>query len=125
MKREQERRFRQRLEAAELKLEIRPVNWLNAPGKSYQAIAKDFAIGGMAIISPLKLKPGKRLLINISNADHRLCALPTTITRVEQQDGDFIYGLKFALGQFPELASRGAYTILQRFEQTLSQASQN
>lgn len=117
--RESERRFRKRYDASPLKLEVRLLNWLGRPGKSHLAIARDFSVGGTAIVSPLKLKQGRRVLINITSDDHSLQSVPATIVRVEEQEGDFIYALKFSMGQIPEIASRGAYAVLQRLELTL------
>ncbi|WP_430461920.1 PilZ domain-containing protein [Thalassolituus sp. LLYu03] len=118
-----ERRFRQRYDASPLKMEIRRISWLGRPGKSEPAIARDFALGGVAILTPHKFKPGKRLLVSIESRDHRLQAIPATVLRCEQQGSDFVCALKFAMGQLPETASRGAYTVLQRLEGTLKAAS--
>lgn len=114
-----ERRFRQRYDASPLKLEIRRLNWFGYPGKAEQAIARDFAMGGMAIISPRRLKPGKRLLLAIESRDHRLQAIPATVLRCDEDGEEFLCALKFAIGQLPETASRGAYIVLQRLEGTL------
>ncbi|MAY15907.1 MAG: hypothetical protein CMI06_11285 [Oceanospirillaceae bacterium] len=118
-----ERRFRQRYDASPLKLEIRMLNLFGRPKKAHMAIARDFAIGGIAIISPLKMKVGKRLLISIESRDHRLQAIPAVIIRAEASGGDYLYALKFAMGQLPEVASRGAYTVLQRLEVSLKSVS--
>lgn len=119
--RESERRFRQRYDASPLKLEIRLLNWFGRPGKTHLAIARDFSIGGVSIISPLKLKQGRRILASITSDEHSLQSVPASIVRVDEQGGDFIYALKFSMGQVPEVASRGAYTVLQRLELTLKE----
>jgi len=114
-----ERRFRQRYDASPLKLEVRKIGLFGRAGKRHQAIARDFSIGGVSIVSPIKMKPGKRLLVSITSDDHSLQAIPATVLRAEPNDGDYLYALKFAMGQIPEAASRGAYTVLQRLEVTL------
>jgi len=114
-----ERRFRQRYDASPLKLEIRQLNWFGRPKKAHQAIGRDFALGGIAIVTPLKLKPGQRLLLTLENLHHRLQSIPATVIRCEAVEGDYLCAVKFALGQLPEPASRGAYTILQHLENTL------
>ena len=118
-----ERRFRQRYDASPLKLEIRQLGWFGRPKKAHHAIGRDFALGGIAIITPLKLKPGKRLLLTLENKDHRLQAVPATVVRTEATQGDYLCALKFAIGELPESASRGVYTILQRLENTLKEPS--
>lgn len=118
-----ERRFRQRYDASPLRLEIRRLSWLGRPGKARQAIARDFAIGGVAAITSLKMKPGQKLLVCIENDDHRLQSVPATVMRCEPLEDNFICALKFAMGQLPETASRGAYTVLQRLEASLKKLS--
>lgn len=118
-----ERRFRQRYDASPLKLEIRQLNWFGQPKKAHHAIGRDFALGGIAIITPLKLKPGQRLLLTLENVHHRLQAIPATVVRCEPVEADYLCALKFSLGQLPEPASRGVYTILQRLETTLKEPS--
>ncbi|MDK2777932.1 MAG: PilZ domain-containing protein [Pseudomonadota bacterium] len=118
-----ERRFRERYNASPLKLEIRKLGWFGQPKKMHQAIARDFAIGGVAIVTPLKLKPGQKLLVSIENNDHRLQAIPAVVMRSEPLEGDYLCALKFSMGQLPETASRGAYTVLQRLEGSLKTAA--
>ncbi|MCA6063945.1 PilZ domain-containing protein [Thalassolituus marinus] len=116
-----ERRFRQRYNASPLTIEVRSLNWLGRPSRPFAAQARNFAIGGMGILTANKLKPGKRLLINLANSDHRLQAIPAVVLRCDQAGDDFICALKFALGELPEPASRAVYTVLQRLEGTLKQ----
>ena len=117
-----ERRFRKRYDAAPLKLEISKLNLFGRAGKRHQAIARDFSLGGVSIVSPIKMKAGKDLLISLTSDDHSLQSVPATVIRAEQQDGDFVYAIKFSMGKIPEAASRGAYTILQRLEINLREA---
>lgn len=116
-----ERRFRQRYDASPLKLELRQLNFFGRAGKRHQAIARDFSLGGVSVISPLRMKPGKRLLVAITSDDHRIQAIPAEVLRAEPCEGDYLYALKFSMGQVPEAASRGAYTVLQRLEGTLKE----
>lgn len=118
-----DRRFRQRYDASPLKLHIRRINWLGMAGKAEEAIARDFALGGIGIITRHKLKAGKQLLLSIESNDHRLEAIPATVLRCDPQGTEFVCAVKFAMGQVPELASRGAYTVLQRLESTLRATS--
>jgi len=116
-----ERRFRQRYDAAALKLEIRAINLLGQPGKRHRAIVRNFSLGGVSILSPLKMREGKKLLLSITSDDHSLQAIPASVIRAEAKDGDYLYAIKFSMGQIPEAASRGAYTVLQRLEVSLKQ----
>lgn len=118
-----ERRFRKRYDAAPLKLEIRTLNVFGRAGKKHPAIARDFSVGGVSIISNIKLKPGKNLLISLTSDDHSLQSVPATVIRAEQHEGDYIYAVRFSMGQIPEAASRGAYTVLKRLEINLREAS--
>ncbi len=118
-----ERRFRQRYDASPLKLEIRRLNWFGRPKKAHHAIGRDFALGGIAIITPLKLKPGQRLLLTLENMHHRLQSVPAVVVRSEMIEADYLCALKFAIGELPEPASRGVYTILKRLETTLKEPS--
>ena len=61
-----ERRFRERYDASPLKLELRNINWLGRATSPYPASACNFALGGIAVITTQKLKPGKRLLLNLA-----------------------------------------------------------
>ena len=114
-----ERRFRQRYDAAPLKLEFRRIGWFGRPKKAHPAIARDFALGGLSMLTPHKLKPGQRILLSLESSDHRLQAVPAEIIRAEAQGNEFLYALKFSLGNLPDSACRSAYNVLQRLELSL------
>ncbi len=117
-----ERRFRQRYDAAPLKLEFCPLSWLGRPKKSHPAIARDFAIGGISMLSPTRLKPGQRILLSLESSDHRLQSVPALVIRAEAQGDEFLCALKFSLGDLPDSVSRSAYNVLQRLELSLKSA---
>lgn len=114
-----ERRFRQRQKSVRLKLEFCRLGWFGRPKKTQAASLHDFAIGGLTMFSDVKLKPGQRLLLNLSSQHHRLQAVPAEVLRCEASGDHFRYALKFSLGGMPEGASRLAYTVLQYLEQGL------
>lgn len=117
-----ERRFRQRYSAAPLKLEFRRINWFGRPKKPHPAIARDFAIGGLSMLSTAKLKQGQRILLSLESSDHRLQSVPALVIRAEAQGDEYLYALKFSLGDLPESVSRSAYNVLQRLELSLKSA---
>lgn len=114
-----ERRFRQRYAAAPLKLEVRQLNMLGRAGRRHLAIARNFSLGGVSMISPIKIKPGKPILISLTSDSHSLQRIPATVVRAERKNGEFIYAVKFSMGSIPEAASRGAYSVLQKLEDAL------
>lgn len=114
-----DQRFRQRYNASPLTLEIRPVNWFGVGGKIHKAVGRNFSIGGISIISPLKLKVGKRLLASLSTANHSLHSVPVTVLRIEEQKDDYIYALKFNMGELSDIASHSAYSVLKQLEESL------
>ena len=119
-----ERRFRQRYDAAPLKIDLRVINVFGRAGKRHEAIARDFSTGGVSIITPLKMKPGKRLIVSLTSDDHSLQAIPAEILRTEKNHDHYIYALRFTMEQMPEAACRGADTVLQRLASTLQQQTQ-
>lgn len=116
-----ERRFRERYDASPLKLELRNINWLGRATSPYPASACNFALGGIAVITTQKLKPGKRLLLNLANDDHRLQSVPAVVLRCDMTGNEYRCALKFTLTDLPEAASRAVYTVLQRLEGSLIQ----
>ena len=114
-----EKRFQPRYDASPLKLEVRPIGWLGVTGKMHRAIARDFALGGIAIISPIKMKLGKQVLLTLENKDHRLDSIPAQIVRIEQDRGDYVYALEFVLNDLSDSASYVTHNVLQKLEFSL------
>lgn len=119
-----ERRFRQRYDAAPLKLELRLINLLGRPGKRHQAVARNFSTGGVSIETQIKMKPGKRVLLSITSDDHSLQAVPAMVLRADSKNELYCYALQFNMEQVSEAASRGADTVLQHLEFTLREYTQ-
>lgn len=118
-----ERRFRQRYTAASLNVEISPLNWLGRPKKTFAVNStRNFAIGGLSVVSPQKLKPGQRLMLTIESHHHRLQAVPAIVLRAEQVNHEYHCALKFTLGELSDKASKAAYAVLQLLELSLKPA---
>lgn len=120
-----ERRFRQRYRATQLTLEIHRIRWLRGPSQPSPATASNFALGGIGIITTRKIKPGKRLLLDLASSDHCLRGIPAVVLRCEPQGREFFCALQFTLDELPAAASQAAYTVLQRIESTLISKAQS
>ena len=114
-----ERRFSQRYDAAPLKVEVRIKKLFWGWHPPHQAIGVDIAHGGIAILSPLKIRTGKRLLLSLGNQTHRLNSVPAVILRQTARDGDFVYGVRFELDPLGPKARASAEVVLQRLLDTL------
>ena len=114
-----ERRFSDRYAGAELKMEIRPLGLFGRPKEKHPALVSNFAIGGVAIMTPLRLKVGQKLQITILSEHHNLKAVPAEVVRYDGKQVDFRYGLKFDLGNLPQTANQNVLFILKQLEQSL------
>lgn len=114
-----ERRYRKRFTAAPLRVLFCRCRWWGRERRYHDAFALDFAAGGMAIRSTIKMKEGTQLLLTLENSNHRLLDVPATVARVEQQEQEYLYGIKFTMGKLPDSSSRSAYSILQHLERSL------
>lgn len=114
-----ERRYRKRFTAAPLRVLFCRRHWWGRERMYHDAFALDFAAGGMAMRSTIKMKEGTLLLLTLENSNHRLLDIPAMVARVEPQDDEYLYGIKFTMGKLPDSKSRSAYSILQHLERSL------
>lgn len=116
-----ERRFRERFDAAPLKLEIRPYGLLGSLKKPHPAFARNFAIGGISIRTPRKMKAGQHVLLNIVSHYHHLQAIPAIVIRTELIEDEWHCAIKFSLGELSDNVRKVAYSVLQHLEVSLKQ----
>ena len=114
-----ERRFSERYAGAELKMEIRTLGLFGRPKEMHPALVSNFAVGGAAIMTPLKLKIGQKLKITLLSEFHNLKSVPAEVIRCDGKQVDFRYGLKFNLSDLPETSLNSATFVLQQIEETL------
>lgn len=114
-----DRRFSDRYNGSRLKLEISRLNWFGRPKDKHPALISNFAIGGVAIITPLKLKVGQQLQLTLKGEFHNLTQVPAEVVRFDGKDSIYQYGIKFSLGHMPQTASQNVLFILKQMESTL------
>ena len=117
-----ERRFSDRYEGAELKLEVRPLGLFGRPKDAHPALVSNFAVGGVAIVTPLRLKIGQKIQITLLSEHHNLKSVPAEVIRYDGKQVDFRYGLKFNLASLPQTANQNVLFILQQMELSLKNA---
>lgn len=117
-----ERRFSNRYQGANLKFELRPRFWFGLKKEKHPALVTNFAAGGAAITTPLKLKIGQRIQVTILSEFHNVRQLPAEIVRYDGKEVDYHYGVRFSLGKLPEVASNNTLFILKQIERTLRPA---
>ncbi len=116
-----ERRFSDRYQGANLKLELSPWRWLSFKREKHPALVTNFAVGGAAISTPLKLKIGQKVIVTILSEHHNIKQLPAEVVRFDGKEVDYHYGLNFRFSQIPETASNNALFVLKQIENTLKQ----
>ncbi len=114
-----ERRFSERFQGASLKVELSPRHWLGLKNEKYPAIITNFAIGGAAITTQLKLKVGQHIKISILSEFHNIKQLPAEVVRFDGKEVDYHYGVRFNFKKVAETASKNALIVLQQIEKNL------
>jgi|TARA_B110000003_G_C16460411_1_gene461614 hypothetical protein len=118
-----DRRFSDRYEGASLKLELRPRYWFGLKKQKSPALITNFSVGGIRIITPLKLKVGQIIHITLLSEFHNIRQLPAEIVRFDGKDSDYHYryGLQFNFKKLPETASNNTVFILKQIELAIQQ----
>lgn len=113
-----DRRFSDRYEGASLKLELRPRFWFGLKKEKSPALVTNFAVGGIAIITPLKLKLGQVIHVTLLSEFHNIRQLPAEVVRIDGKDMEYRYryGLRFNINQLPETASNNTLFLLKQIE---------
>jgi len=119
-----DRRFNERYEGANLKLELRPRYWFGLKKGKSPALVTNFAVGGIAIITPLKLKVGQVIHVTLLSEFHNLRQLPAEVVRFDGKGTDYRYqyGLRFNFNKLPKTASSNTTFLLEQIELTLRQS---
>jgi hypothetical protein len=107
-----ERHFSQRYDAAPLKLELYQRSWLGQWQAPHHAMALEITLGGVSILSPLKLRIGQHLLISLGNRHHSLQQVTAEVIQKSPQGRDFLYGLKFDFSRQSDNSRQSAETLL-------------
>lgn len=113
-----DRRFSDRYEGASLKLELRPRYWFGLKKEKSPALVTNFAVGGMAIITPLKLKLGQVIQVTLLSEYHNIRQLPAEVVRIDGKDTEYRhqYGLRFNFNRLPETACNNTLFLLKQIE---------
>jgi len=113
-----DRRFSDRYEGASLKLELRPRFWFGLKKEKSPALVTNFAVGGIAIITPLKLKLGQVIHVTLLSEFHNIRQLPAEVVRIDGKDMEYRYryGLRFNINQLHETASNNTLFLLKQIE---------
>jgi hypothetical protein len=117
-----ERRFSDRYQGARLKFELQPSYWFGLKKEKQPALVTNFAVGGAAITTPIKLKIGQRIQVTILSEFHNIRQLPAEIVRYDGKEVDYHYGVRFSFGKLPEVASNNTLFILKQIELALRQS---
>jgi hypothetical protein len=116
-----ERRFSDRYQGARLKFELQPRYWFGLKKEKQPALVTNFAVGGAAITTPIKLKIGQRIQVTILSEFHNIRQLPAEIVRYDGKEVDYHYGVRFSFSKLPEIASNNTLFILKQIELALCQ----
>lgn len=113
-----DRRFSDRYEGANVKVELRPKYWFGLKKKKSHALVTNFAIGGISIITPLKLKIGQNINVTLLSEFHNIRQLPAEVIRFDGKDSEYRYryGLQFNFNKIPETASNNTVFLLKQIE---------
>lgn len=117
-----ERRFGDRYQGASLKLELHPKYWFGLKKEKHPALITNFAVGGAAITTPVRLKIGQRIEVTILSEFHKIRQLPAEIVRYDGKEVDYRYGVRFSLEKLPKLASSNTAFLLEQIELALHQS---
>jgi hypothetical protein len=117
-----DRRFNDRYEGASLKLELRPRYWFGLKKEKSPALVTNFAVGGIAIITPLKLKLGQVIHVTLLSEYHNIRQLPAEVVRIDGKNMEYRhqYGLRFNINRLPEIACNNTLFLLKQIELTIS-----
>jgi len=116
-----ERRFSDRYQGASLKFELSPRYWFGLKKQKHPALVTNFAVGGAAISTPLKLKIGQRIQVSILSEFHNIKQVPAEVVRFDGKEVDYHYGVRFSFSRVPETASSNALFVLKQIETALRQ----
>lgn len=113
-----DRRFSDRYEGSRLKLELRPCYWFGLKKAKSPALIINFAVGGVAIMTPLKMKLGEKIHVTLLSEFHNIRQLPAEVIRFDGKDADhrYRYGLRFNFSKLPETASNNTLFLLKQIE---------
>jgi hypothetical protein len=117
-----ERRFNDRYLGASLKLELQPRYWFGLKKEKHPALVTNFATGGAAITTPLKLKIGQQIQVTILSEFHNIRQLQAEIVRYDGKQVDYQYGVRFNFDKLPEIASNNTQFVLKQIERALEQS---
>lgn len=118
-----ERRFNDRYLGASLKFELQLRYWFGIKKEKHPALVTNFAAGGAAITTPLKLKIGQQVQISILSEFHNIRQLPAEVIRFDGKQVDYRYGVRFNFSKLPKTANNNTLFILKQIELALSQTS--
>lgn len=117
-----ERRFSDRYLGASLKLELQPRYWFGLKKEKQPALVTNFATGGAAITTPLRLKIGQRIQVTILSEFHNIRQLPAEIVRYDGKQADYQYGVRFHFEKLPEIACNNTRFVLKQIERALERS---
>lgn len=104
-----------------MKFELQPRYWFGLKKEKQPALVTNFAVGGAAITTPIKLKIGQRIQVTILSEFHNIRQLPAEIVRYDGKEVDYHYGVRFSFSKLPEIASNNTLFILKQIELALCQ----
>lgn len=117
-----ERRIDDRTLAGDLKFELQTRYWFGLINPIQIVEVSNFSVNGAAIVTPIKLKMGQRLYINILSEFHSIKHIPAEVVRCDNKREDYHYGIVFNINKLPDIASKNALHVLENVQQALSQS---
>lgn len=117
-----ERRFNQRSTATGIDIEIYTAGWFGLIKRKQRAVALDFGLGGISVVSSKKLKPNQKVFITLDSERHRLQAIPMLVIRCLNNNKGYVSALRFNLSDLPEAARTAAYAAFKSIENELKRS---
>lgn len=117
-----ERRNEIRTLAGSLKFELQTRYWFGLINPLQIVEVTNFSINGAAIVTPIKLRMGQRLFINIISEFHSIKRIPAEVIRCNNKREDYHYGIRFNINKLPIIASKNALHVLENIQHALSQS---
>ncbi|MFT7409758.1 MAG: hypothetical protein ACI9EX_000332 [Oleispira sp.] len=117
-----ERRFSDRYLGASLTLELQPRYWFGLKKEKHPALVTNFATGGAAITTPLKLNIGQRVQVSILSEFHNIRQLQAEIVRYDGRHVDYKYVVRFHFEKLPEIARNNTLFVLKQIERALKRS---
>ncbi len=117
-----ERRIDTRTLAGGLKFELQTRYWFGLINPLQIVEVSNFSINGAAIVTPIKLKMGQRLYINILSEFHSIKRIPAEVVRCNTKREDYHYGIRFNINKLPDIASKNALHVLDNIQYALNQS---